>query len=315
MINELAKKIAADSGMDEQTILNKISEKQEELSGLISEEGAAHIVAKELGVSLLRRQEKLNIENVVPGMQNVDVIGKIVKIFSVREFATEKAKGRVLNMILADSTGSVRVSFWNDEIDKIREFSIGDVVRVRGFVRDNQGEPEIRLGRFGNIQRSDEDVEVKYERKAERSAIAQLGEGQFREVRACLLQVFESNIFYEVCPQCRSHLSDGVCKEHGKVEPDYGMIVSGIIDDGSDNMRIVFFNENAEKVLKMSKEDAKRVFDHRRNASDVLKNVSYGEYIFEGRVKRNSFFDRLEMIANNVRSVDVTKEIELMLNG
>ena len=39
----------------------KIKEKIRELSGLISEEGAAHIIANELGVELFSGKEKLKI--------------------------------------------------------------------------------------------------------------------------------------------------------------------------------------------------------------------------------------------------------------
>ena len=120
MIDELIKKISSLSEFSEAEIKTKVIEKQTELSGLISDEGAAYIVAKELGVQLLREQQKLNIENIIPGMQNVDIIGRIVNISGVREFSTEKAKGKVMNLSLADTTGSVRLSLWNNEIDKIK---------------------------------------------------------------------------------------------------------------------------------------------------------------------------------------------------
>lgn len=323
MLQEIIKRISADSGLPEEDVIQKVDEKQAELSGLISEEGAAYIVAKELGVNLLRKQERLNIKSLIPGMQNADIIGKITRVFPVREFSTDKAKGRVLNVIIADSTGSVRISLWNDEIDKF-EYSVGDVIHVRGYVRESMTGYEIRLGRFGSIAKSSEAIELpKMEIGAERADISDLAENMYREVRASLLQVFESNIFYELCPQCKARLKANeegfVCEEHGIIEPsaaDFGIIVSGIIDDGTASIRAVFFNEHAEKILGLSKKDAKRIFDMKKKLSAVLEHAELGkEYVFEGRVRRNQLFGRPELIVNNVKNVDVKKEIGVLLNA
>ncbi len=324
-MQDIIKKISADSGLPEEDVMLKIEEKQTELSGLISEEGAAYIVAKELGVNLLRRQEKLHIESLIPGMQNIDIIGKITRVFPAREFSTDRAKGRVMNVIIADNTGSARLSLWNDEIDKfLASFSIGDVIHVRGYMRESMAGNEIRLGRFGSMAKSSESIELpKTEARAERTSIAELSENMYREVRATLLQVFESNVFYELCPHCKARLKSNeegfICSEHGIIEPgatDYGIVVSGIIDDGTESIRAVFFNEQAEKVLGMAKKDAKRIFDMKKRLSAVLEHAELGkEYVLSGRVRRNELFDRLELIVNNAGDVDVKKEIEMMLNA
>lgn len=138
-----------------------------------------------------------------------------------------------------------------------------------------------------------------------------------------MLQVFESNIFYELCPHCKARLKTNdegfICEEHGVIEPgatDYGIIISGIIDDGTESIRAVFFNDQAEKILGLSKKDAKRIFDMKKRLSAVLEHVELGkEYIFEGRVRRNELFDRPELIVNGVKNVDVKKEVEMMLNA
>lgn len=324
MLNELVKRIAEEGGLTGEEVMAKIEEKREELSGLISEEGAAYIVAKELGIAIVR-QEKLNIANIIPGMQNVDVVGKITKISPVREFATEKAKGKVANITIADETGSVRISFWNDEINSLAGFEINDIVRVRGYVKqDNLGNAEIRLGRYGAIAKSDEEIGAvkQTERKVERSNIGDLGDGQTKEIRAPLLQVFEGNIFYEVCPTCRARVKlnendNFKCEEHGEIEnPDYGLILSGIADDGSGSIRVVFFNENAERLIGISAKDAKKLFDRKKKLDAITSLVPIGkEFVLGGRARRNALFDRLEFIINNVNEVDIKKEIDLLMNN
>jgi ssDNA-binding replication factor A large subunit len=314
-MDELLKRMSFASGLSEDEIRAKIEEKKDELSGLISDEGAAYIVAKEMGIAVVQ-QQRLNIESVVPGMQNVDVTGKIIAISPVREFKTEKAQGKVVNVTIADETGSLRMSLWNEEVEKIQDFKQGDVIRVKGYVKeDNIGGAEIRLGRYGMMAKSSEVVNaVETKRRAERSSISELREGQFKEIKVAVVQVFEGNVFYEVCPECKARLkeeTDYKCQEHGEVQPEYGMILSCIVDDGTGNIRAVMFNEQAEKLLGMTKADAKKLFDRKKKLSAVLESVPLGkDIVFAGKVRRNNFFDRLEFVVSDVRAVDVKKEIE-----
>ena len=92
------------------------------------------------------------------------------------------------------------------------------------------------------------------------------------------------------------------------------MVISGIIDDSTGNIRIVLFREQAEKLLGMKTSEAKRIFDSEKNIAAILKNIEIGkEFIFEGRVQRNSIFDRLEFLANNIKDINITNEIKLLL--
>ncbi|MBI4163053.1 MAG: DUF2240 family protein [Candidatus Aenigmarchaeota archaeon] len=320
MLSEMIEKIAAESGLEPVDVMQKIEEKKAEMSNLISEEGAAYMVAKELGVNIARTAERLNISSILPGMQNVDVVGKITKTLPVREFSSDRSSGKVMNVFLADSTGSARLSLWNDEIDKF-VFQEGDTVHFRGYAKaDNMGGVELRLGRYGAIALSGEKIEdvSSVKRSAERTAIAQFKEGMFCEIRACVMQIFESNLFYEICPQCETRVKadeslNFVCASHGVVEPDYNIIISCVLDDGTDNIRAVFFGEIAEQLIGMKKRDAKKLHDI-KGVQALIEKIPIGrDLILTGKVKRNAMFDRLEFIVNNVKKIDVMKEIEMLL--
>jgi replication factor A1 len=319
MLNEILQKIISSTGLTEEEVNHRVEDKLNELSHLISEEGAAYIVAKELGVNLTRSVEKLNIGSIVPGIQNVDTVGKITRI-TKKDFETDKTKGTVASVYITDGTGNIRITLWNDEIKKIENLTEGDVIHIQGSVKDGAFGPEIRIGRYGLLHKTDKRMDIEkptYQRSYERSYIKDLMQGQNREVRAGVMQVFESNPFYEVCPECGSRVreeNEYTCEKHGKVEPSYALIITGIIDDGSGNIRAVFFKENGEKIIEMKTEEARKAFMRKLDKAAIYGNVKLGkEFIFQGSVRRNDMFDRLEFVVNNVKNVDVVKEIQMML--
>ncbi len=312
-MDDVIKKIASLSGLGMDEVLALIDEKKEEFSGMISDEGAASIIAKELGLSLLR-DEKIKIKDLKPGMKNVEITAKITGLVE-REYESERGKGVVCNLFLQDDTGSIRAVLWNAEIDALGEAKKGDSIRFKGYVKQNNiDEPELRLGFSGSVEMLTQELNLAGSR---RTKLADLKEGTSCECRAAVVQVFESNMFYEICPECHVRLkkeANFVCEEHGSVEPSYAMVLSCIIDDGSANTRAVFFSAAAESLLGLNTKEAWRLFVAERSLKPLYKRVSTGvDFVFEGRVRMNKFFSRPEFIVNSVKSVDVKKEIETML--
>ncbi len=326
-LDKIIEEIERKSGSSKEEIKKMIEEKQDELSGLISPEGAAYIVGNELGVSLLKEKKRqLKIENVVSGMRSVDVKGKVMRIFEKRDFERKGKKGSVKNVILGDETGTIRFSLWNNEIEILEGMGIEEgkaIEIVNGFVKeDNRGNYELRLGRVGKIKKLEgaeitvpEREDVKGGTGAvEKRKIHDFKEGQYNQTRAQLIQLFRRNPMFEICPQCEGRLEnkDGqwICKEHGKVDPKYRLVLSGIIDDGTGNIRAVFFGEVAERILGRSAEEIRKSFPE--NILSVYDNIEAvgKEFTMSGRVKFSQFSERPEFVVNEIGEIDVKKEMK-----
>ena len=81
-LSDIISKIKQKSQLSEQEINAKIDKKLDQLSGLISKEGAAHIIANELGIKLFEETSgRLQIKNILAGMRNVETLGKIQRLF------------------------------------------------------------------------------------------------------------------------------------------------------------------------------------------------------------------------------------------
>ena len=106
---DVIKKIKEQSGISDEELELKLKQKLEQLSGLISREGAAHIVANELGVKVFDQiSGKMKIEKVLAGMRDVEILGKVVQVYEIREFHRKEGTGKVGSFIVGDETGAIR---------------------------------------------------------------------------------------------------------------------------------------------------------------------------------------------------------------
>lgn len=95
----------------------------------------------------------MKIGELKSGMRNVSVTGKVE---SVGEPRTVNLKAGGTNTVadarISDETGSIKLSLWGDDINKIQP---GDTVSIEnGYINTFKGEDSINVGRFGNLKKS-----------------------------------------------------------------------------------------------------------------------------------------------------------------
>jgi hypothetical protein len=336
-VKELVREISRKSGKSEEETKEMIKDKQLELSGLVSAEGAAYIIGRELGVELIRdTQRGLKIKNIVPDMRSVNIVAKVVNVFEPREFEKNGKKGLVASMMLGDETGVIRFPLWNEEVKLIKSTGInqGDVVEISGgwAKKDSRSDSvELRLGKRGKIRKLKESErpemkeiksgspDIKFSRgAASRVSIRALKPGMNAKIRGCIVQVYRKKPYFEVCPNCgsRAEERDGkfFCKDHGAVEPVCNSLLSSVVDDGTGNIRVVFFRQQAEKIFGKSAVELKKEFSE--IGADAFWDNFSGmgkEFVVEGIVKTNEFSKEPEMLANNVMDVDIKGECESLM--
>ena len=319
---EILGRIKERTKLSDEEINKKILEKQQELSNLVSKDGAAYIIAKEMGIELFPKVEKrrLEIKNIVPKIRTLNLNARIVNISPIKEFESKGRKGKVASITLGDQTGMVRLTLWDQQTELIDKLKTGMAVEVfGGYTREGMGgNAEIRLSSKGGIKIMEDsdlpEISKMQKRQNGRNLISELKEGDMSELRAAVVQLFETNFFYEVCPECGRKVSkdnDYKCEQHGKVKPVKNIVLSGVIDDGTGNIRAVFFRDNALNLIGMSMDDVLKKGDSFFEDLNVLGK----EFIISGRVRRNKMFNRLEFVANNVKQVDLEGEINKLINN
>lgn len=314
-VEEIIKELEKKSKLPHSEILQRINKKIEDLFGLVTQEGAAYLVAKDLGLDLPRLERKpLQIKNIVAGMKNVSFVGRLFKISPISEFQRANMKGRVANLFVADNTGYVRIPLWNDQVKLVENEDVkyGDILQVLGgFARENiYGDVEISLGKFGTIKPAEEffdlpttdELSKKYfSNIPQRTQISEIIPGNF-EIHGTIVQLSRGKFVFE---------SDG----------ENAMMISCILDDGTSYLRTVFFRDLAEKISGINVGELLQIPEENRY-DFVAQRVLSKQVAVVGRVKKNQRFDRLEMIANELKDLNpldeskkLANEIELMLGG
>ena len=146
--------------------------------------------------------------------------------------------------------------------------------------------------------------EVKEFAASERKQINVLTEGMENiEILGTIIQAFEPR-FFEVCPQCgkRTRPEGDVypCSVHGNITPDYSYVMNAFVDDGSENIRCVFFKNQVERLLGKTQPEI-LLYKEDLQAFDAIKTQLLGNIIkLVGRVTKNQMFDRLEFVTQLV---------------
>ena len=146
--DEIIGKIGQQTGLSKADIDSKIEKKMEQLSGLISREGAAHIIANEMGVKLLDAGPSgaMQIKSIMPGMKSVETVGKVQQVYEVRNFNSKGREGKVGSFLMGDETGNIRVVLWNDQVTNMQSLKEGHVVKlIDAYSKDNNGRKELHI--------------------------------------------------------------------------------------------------------------------------------------------------------------------------
>lgn len=323
-VEDIIAKIVEETELEEDEVRENVEEKMDEFEGLVSEEGAVHLVAKEHGVQIAEQGDgELKIENIVPEMRKVHIKARVVDISDVNTFERDddEEDGKVQNLVLGDETGTIRVTLWDDQTEIAEKIDEDDVIEISGAysVEDNQGNAELRLGDEVQVKMADDDdiPEVKDPNEAQEASIIDVSEeGATYRVKGMVLNVYTSNPYYTTCPECDDSVredDDGnyVCEEHGEVEPEYALAISAVIDDGTDSIRGVFFRDQARDLLDMDEDE--ELDGDVETVEDAAEGVAGKEVELEGRTRYNDYFGRIELITNSYSVLDTEKELEHLL--
>ena len=145
-------------GVSKDQVLERLDQEKCKTGGLIGDEALLRMIAAGFGcASSVSRLEtpSLVIRDLVPGLYDVTVIGRVVATFRLKCFSGGKA-GKLASVFVADKSGLVRVVLWDDKADLVESgvLGVGRIVRfAHGYTREvSGGKVEVHVGDKGVVE-------------------------------------------------------------------------------------------------------------------------------------------------------------------
>lgn len=92
----------------------------------------------------------MEIKDLQARQGDVELTVEVTEKSEPRTFEKFGKQGRVCNVKIKDSSGTVSLTLWNEDIDKI---NVGDKLKIsKGYVGEWQGELQVSAGKFGKIE-------------------------------------------------------------------------------------------------------------------------------------------------------------------
>jgi replication factor A1 len=104
------------------------------------------------GFSGSRQPVEAKVGELTPASRAVNVIAKVVSKSEIRNIAAGRdgAPHRVCDALVGDETGSVYLTLWDDNIEKVKE---GETINVKnGYVSLFRGNMRLNIGRYGTLE-------------------------------------------------------------------------------------------------------------------------------------------------------------------
>jgi len=239
----------------------------------------------------------------------------------------------VQNILITDGTGTVRVTFWNEDVDLIKTLQEGDVIRIRhGYVKEGfRGGVDFQVGKRAEVEINPEgtgleNIEITEESlappiTANRMQIGKIGddmEGGTVEISGLIMAVSRRSPVYPACPNCKKKLELGpsdsfTCPVCGSVNaPEYRMLYKITVDDGTGAIPVTLFGQAGEELLGMSANEAHALVESSGNPTAPFDKNAHRilgiRVAVRGRVTR--FRDSLEIAASSLYFPDILQEIQ-----
>ncbi len=236
---KIVEEIVAGSNKNKEEIEAMIEEKKRKFSGLLTDSGAAFMVAKELGLDLELDKgviEEMGIAQLEPGMNNVDLTVRAMHIFSSKKFEKGGKKGIVRNLIVADKGGEIRLTLWHRDANRLDDEKVerGAALLLKNcYVTSFNEKKQLNLSYNGQMIINPKTWKGLPELKVQVFKLGELKKDmQNIDVFARIARIYEERDF--------------------EVEGRKGSVLNFLLSDGTAEIRAVAWNEMVAIVNKLN---------------------------------------------------------------
>ncbi|WP_298498877.1 OB-fold nucleic acid binding domain-containing protein [uncultured Methanobrevibacter sp.] len=214
------------------------------------------------------------ISDLEDGSKDVSVTGRVVSISNKKSFKTRKgAEGELCNVELQDNTGSMRCTFWTQNMPLLKKFNEGDIIQIKNVdIKDGFSGLEATLRPRSSIVHMEEDTSKFPAYEEEITDIADIEPDTKVNIIARILRI----------PTIRSY------EKNGK----QGKVASLELQDATGKITYTLWNKNVELIESLGLEDGDTVKilsaqSRERLDRDGMSEISLTHW--DGRIIKGDF--------------------------
>jgi replication factor A1 len=92
----------------------------------------------------------MEIKDLQPGQGSVNIEVTVKSVEEPKEINKYGKVLRLTNAIVTDSSGEIKLTLWNEDVDKVKE---GSKIKItNGYVNEFNGEKQLTSGKFGKLE-------------------------------------------------------------------------------------------------------------------------------------------------------------------
>lgn len=111
-------------------------------------------VKSKQGIKMETTPTNLNVKDMTENSKNVNATLKVIEIGEVKDIQSKFGDKRVCEVKVADATGSILLSLWDDQIGKI---AVGDTISIQnGYISVVRNSMRLNIGKYGKMLLSEE---------------------------------------------------------------------------------------------------------------------------------------------------------------
>ena len=281
----------------------------------VVEESDAEIELPERTISYTSTESK--ISDLKEGMGNVTVTGRVLSV-EERNVSVRGEDRTVYSGLMADDTGKVQFSAWND-------FSLkeGETILIsNAYVRGWKGIPQLNMGDRTEVTRVDdpfgnEDLGSSVNKTLRE--IVESGGGLDVTVTGLVVDLRGGSGLIFRCPECNRSVLGGECANHGKIEPVHDLRMKIVLDDGTGATGAVINRELTEKLTGVTLEDAVALSKLRGESSIIAREIApkilMKRLTLRGNVMSDEYGPMMIVSEADEETVDIEKAAAELLDA
>lgn len=235
-------------------------------------------------------QERYNdrtISQLEEGETNTKLRVRVTTINEINTFTRADGRdGKVRSIHVADETGEIQVSLWDDATDI--KFTEGAAIIIENPVIQLQ-ETRLRLSISGGStlrQARPEEAElmptmheIENQLFVEKMIEDIEDDDQHIRVKGSIQEINGEKILYAMCPSCNKRIVQSeegyICDHCGEKieEPDYLMIIQTVLQDETGSITATFFRKNAEELIQTTTDEVIEIFQQTGDESSMSSKI------------------------------------------